>query len=246
LLSPDLGYVLGSIAGDGFIINSSIGMNVKDKDFALAFREAFEREFNKEGKLHFYNGLWRIIFHSVELVNLFRNFNMFNLIKEGNREVKCAFLRGFFDSEGSASLNIIRGKGHADRKIEIANKNYKLLLFCKNLLENLGIETRKMDKRIREERFFKNRKLPILEYFRFTLKENKDNFLKFRNLIGFSIKRKQEKLESIINSYLAYRSKWGNLKSEVLEFRKNKRYTEIRRHFNFLPKGTIDRWLYNY
>jgi len=101
-----------------------------------------------------------------------------------------------------------------------------------------------MDKRIREERFLKNRKLPVLEYFRFTLKESKDNFLKFRNLIGFSIKRKEEKLEAIINSYLTYRSKWGNLKSEVLEFGKDNCYTKIRKRYDFLPKGTIDRWLY--
>jgi intein-encoded DNA endonuclease-like protein len=246
MISSDLGYILGAVVGDGFINDSSIGMNIKDKDFALSFKEAFEREFKKEGKLHFYNGLWRIIFHSVELVKSFRNFDTINLVNKGNKEVKGAFLRGFFDSEGSVYLRIIRGKGISSRRIEISNKNYELLSFCKNLLEGLEIKTREIEKRIRKERMLKNRILPVSEYFRFTLKEDKNNFLRFRNLVGFSINRKQEKLEAIINSYLTYRSKWGNLKNEVLEFRKNNRYTEVRKKFNFLPKSTINRWLYNY
>lgn len=141
------------------------------------------------------------------------------------------------------------GKLHcysADRKIEICNTNYKLLLFCKNLLEELNISTRKIDKRIRGTREINGRILKPFTFYRFTLSEGKDNFIKFKQMVGFSIERKRKKLEGLINSYLPTKSKWGLLRLEVLRDRKVMKYTELRNKYKYLPKSTIDRWLYKY
>ncbi len=240
-ITKNFGYVLGVLYGDGFISDSSIGLNVKDRDFALNFKNVFEKEFGKLGKLHIYNGLWRAIFHSKKLVKFFKTLS-YDIIKESSNEVKCAFLLGMFDSEGSAYFR--KDYGITDRKLELCNTNFDLLLFCWNLLRELGIEPRKINKRVRKERIFKERVLPLTVFYRFTLKENKENFVKFRELIGFSIKRKQDKLNIIINSYLETKSKWGNLREEVLQKRKLETYSEIRKEFYHIPKGTIDRWLY--
>lgn len=163
-------------------------------------------------------------------------------IKNSSKITKGTFLRGFFDSEGSAYFRI--KYGITDRKIELCNNDFGLIKFCKELLEELGIKTRNIDKRFRSERTLRGRKLSSFNFYRFTLKENKENFKKFRDLVGFSIKRKQDKLDGLIASYREFRSKWGDLKNKVLEFRKNKTYTETRKEFSFIPKGTIDRWLY--
>lgn len=240
-INKNFGYVLGVLVGDGFLDKNSVGLNVKDKDFALTFKKNFEIAFKKQGKLHFYNGLWRVLFHSRSLVNLLKQID-YHIISSTTEKVKCAFLKGFFDSEGSVYF---RAKyGVRNRKIELAVKDYELLSFCKNLLEELSIKTRKIDKRFRNVRLIKNRILPPMYYFRFSLRENKNNFIRFQNLIGFSIERKQEELNRLINSYFIYRSKWKNLREKVLEVRKTKRYSEIRKEFNFIPKGTIDKWLY--
>lgn len=242
-ISKNLGYILGVLVGDGWLNKNSVGLNAKDKDFVLAFKKALEDEFKLNAKIHFYSGLWRVELHSRQIVKFFKNLD-YRLIVNEHTEVKCSFLKGFYDSEGSAYYS--ERIGVRNRKIELYNTDLELLTICKNLLEELGIKTRKIDKKFRDIRLLKGRMLPITICCRITLRENKENFIKFRTLIGFSIERKQKILDKIINSYLLYRSKWGNLKEEITKLRSQKRYSEIRKQFNFIPKGTIDRWIYNY
>ncbi len=242
-ISKNLGYILGVLVGDGWLNKNSVGLNAKDNDFVLAFKKALEDEFKLNAKIHFYNGLWRVELHSRQIVKLLKNLD-YRLIVNEHSEVKCSFLKGFYDSEGSAYYQ--EKTGVRNRKIELYNTDLELLTICKNLLEELGIKTREIDKRFRDIRLLKGRTLPITICCRITLRENKENFIRFRNLIGFSIKRKIDILDKLIDSYLMYRSKWKNLREEVLKLHSQKSYSELRKQFKFIPKGTIDRWIYGY
>lgn len=178
--------------------------------------------------------------HSRIIVVFASNFDI-NEIKNSSKEAKAAFLRGFFDSEGSSYVMIKYGV--TNRKIEICNNDLQLIKFCKKLLAELGIKTRKIDIRYRSERILKGRKLPPFTFYRLTLRENVENFKKFRNLIGFSIKRKQDNLDEIITSYREFRSKWGNMRREVFKKSEYKKYSEIIKEFSFVPEGTLGRWI---
>ncbi len=242
MLSKNLGYIVGVLVGDGWINKNSIGLKAKDKDFILAFKKALEDEFKLNTKLHFYNDLWRAELHSREIVKFLTNFD-YKIIKKENIEVKCAFLKGFYDSEGSAYYQ--EKIGVRNRKIELCNTDLELLTFCKTLLEESGINTLKIDKRLRDIRVLRGRTLPIMIYARFLLKENKENFIRFKNLIGFSIERKQKNLDKMINSYIyPERNKWIEFKESVLNESKIKRYGELRKEFGFIPKSVIDYWIY--
>lgn len=76
MITENLGYILGVLIGDGTTNENSIVLNVKDKDFALNFKEALEKEFQKEGKLQFYNGLWRASLHGRKEVKFIRNIDI--------------------------------------------------------------------------------------------------------------------------------------------------------------------------
>jgi intein-encoded DNA endonuclease-like protein len=241
-ITKDLGYILGVIYGDGYLSENSIGLNVKDKDFALTFKTSLEKFFRKNAKLHSYNGLWCVLLHSRSAVKFLKKFD-YHIIVNCSQDIKCAFLKGFYDSEGSAYYH--EKTGVRNRKIELCNTNLELLTFCKNLLQVCGIKTLKIGERIRKEREIKGRKLKPTIFFRFHLAENIENLKLFKNLIGFSIMRKQKNLEKMIDSYIhPDRNKWLEFKEKVLHDSKVKRYSELRQEFYFIPKSVIDYWIY--
>jgi hypothetical protein len=244
MVNENLAYILGVLKGDGHLDENSIVLDVKDIDFALNFKKAVEVEFQKEGKLHFYDNLWRALLHSRTVVKYLKNIDIFHSIRNSSKKAKAAFLRGMFDSEGSAYCNIKYGV--TNRKIELCNNDLHLMNLCKELLEELEIKTRKIDKRFRSERIFKGRKLEAFNYYRLTLNENKQNFNLFKKLIGFSIKRKQKNLKRIIDSYRREEyNKWIMYREKVLISNRTKSYTELRKEFHFLPKHVIDHWIYS-
>jgi len=209
----------------------------------LNFRNAVENSFGKECKLHFYNGLWRVLLHSRFVVKFLNNLD-YRSIRNLQVEFKCAFLKGMYDSEGSAYYTAKIGV--RNRKVEICSTNLKLMLFCKNLLKELSIKTNKIDKRVRQTRILKGRKLPRTIFYRFQLSENKENFILFRDLINFSIVRKQKQLDKIINSYMhPNRNKWLPFKHEVLLKRKQGyTYSQLIYDYNFIPRGVLEHWIY--
>jgi hypothetical protein len=240
-VEPRLAYILGVLKGDGFTDDNSVGMNVKDKDFALEFKHALEEEFGKPGKLHRYDGLWRALLHSRKAVRSLRGMD-YRAVGTGSTECVRAFLKGMFDSEGSVNLHL--AKGVRIRRVELYNTDIELMAFCERLLTRLGIKCRKMDLKRRAARILRGRVLPPGKCYRLSLREKRANFARFEQFVGFSIKRKADTLRSLIKSYAEYRSKWKDLKKGVLAAKGVKSYTQIRKEFNRVPKGTIDRWLY--
>lgn len=244
IFCKDLAYAIGVLEGDGYLDKNSFGLQTKDKDFALNFKNAVENSFGKECKLHFYNGLWRVLLHSRFVVKFLNRID-YHIFKNLPVELKCAFLKGMYDSEGSAYY--MAKIGVRNRKLEICNTNLDLMLFCRNLLQELNVKTNKIDKRIRKTRMLKGRKLSKMIFYRFQLSENKENFILFRNLINFSIVRKQKQLDKIIDSYIyPNRNKWLTFKHEVLLKRKEGcSYSQLRRDYHFIPRGVLEHWIYS-
>jgi hypothetical protein len=199
----ELGYVLGVICGDGNLTKYSVRLNCIDRDFAEFFKQQIEKWSKMRCKKQILiskNSRWKNQFfvqlNSKEVVNFLKNFNLKNLVNS-SKEMKIGFLKGFFDSEGT--IYII---GYT-RTIEVCNANLHYLKICKILLEQLGIRTRNLRKGIRA--------------YKLTLQNSQENFKKFKDKIGFSIKRKHQRLTQLINSYCKKRKEWSEKEISFLK-----------------------------
>ncbi|AFK22038.1 LAGLIDADG family homing endonuclease [Pyrococcus sp. ST04] len=204
--SPELSYVIGVYFGDGSVSVSDgykyrIRLKVIDKEFA----EEFYRRLKLSGlspSLYYENdrtraARWVAEAYSKELYSFLRGSRdiLFNIALRYPEE----FLRGFFDSEGYVFVD---PKNPRSAYISATNYDLGLLMFCKNLLEILGIYSRVWLKRergspvkIRGVQYSYKSNLYELRIYR------RDSVRAFAVTIGFTIKRKQEKLMNFLQSY---------------------------------------------
>lgn len=198
-ISPELGYILGVIAGDGYVIvkrtKGRIGLEVRDKDFAQYFHNQLEKWSGLKISLSFNENkkLYTIVLYSLRAARFLVDFNIYNLINFDNK-IKANFLRGLFDSEGCVSASNLETPRKATRFISFHNSDKKLTFLVKTLLESLGIRVQNVDKIIGSG--FNKHGI----YFRLRI-GGKNNLKMFKNKIGFSIGRKNKKLEELLNSY---------------------------------------------
>ncbi|MEM1944886.1 MAG: LAGLIDADG family homing endonuclease, partial [Nitrososphaerota archaeon] len=110
---------------------------------------------------------------------------------EYSAECKSSFLRGFFDSEGCIA---------EDGRILVSNTDLKLLRYVKLLLSSLGVETS-------GPRLVTKHGTPFIDPRGKTYYTKKDIYylyvpsdyrLNFYQHIGFTIKRKQQRLEDFL------------------------------------------------
>ena len=189
-LTSKLAYILGVIYGDGYLLNDSsnhgvVGLAVKDEDFALMFKEYIERWSGLTATLKRKGRLYRVELYSVEAYNFLKNFELDRLLI-APKKIQCAFLKGFYDSEGSVWIEN-RGKGRPRIRIACYNTNRTLVDLIKCLLTQLDIHHRLRIKP--NNQTFKNAKL-LYEI----IIDRRSSVKKFRGFIGFSIKRKRSKL----------------------------------------------------
>ena len=207
ILTIEKSYILGVLCGDGYLrINKStghylVGLDVCDEDFADKFRECLV---NVYGLIPSKN---KRIIKSTNLcenpkpryvINLTSKLVVEDLLKysksfktkewtvpeeifKSNLEIKSAFLRGLFDSEGSASLKKPRGL-----YLSLCSWNKEPLLKIKEILKNdFDINLISVDEgavmRLKSSGY-----------------RNAKNFF---DKINFTIKRKQDKLEKGLSSY---------------------------------------------
>jgi len=201
-LSNELAYVLGAVEGDGYlgfgkfrgrITKGCIGLEVKDKDFALCFKDNLEKWSGLSVSFRKRNNTDRFVstLFSLRAAQFINKYNINSLVK-ANSKLKSNFLRGLFDSEGNVSGSNLDRPKISTRFIGFFNTNLKLIYLVKKLLESLGIEIQNIDKRIGG---FKNSLCYRLRI------GGKENLKRFRDKIGFSIKRKNKKLDDILKSY---------------------------------------------
>jgi len=176
--SPELSYVIGAILGDGSLYNKNgkglIDLAVKDREFAEAFSDAISSVLQKKRNYkvqEYENGNYRVSVCSYQLFRFLKK-----PIEELEPYAKAypnAFLCGLYDAEGSAD----------SERIRLSNTNPEIIELAKTLLKQLGF---KFSVYYNPEHYGEY----VLAIYR------KEQLRRFAEEIGFTILRKQTKLES--------------------------------------------------
>ena len=220
-----LGYVIGVLMGDGSLsrwkdyhhfdekgrqvpksrairtvprYRYGFQLQCKDEDFALTFAKHLQIVTNRKPCVYSISRRMTVIAgNPLQRPYIFYGFAVrltckewyFKLkpliedlswIRNSNSELKKGFLRGLFDSDGS----VIVRKGTCRAEITLTNKDEKLILLTRDLLKDLGINSHIY------------RYPEILKLYIGT----KEDVMKFYKIVGFSIKRKLEKISSVLRT----------------------------------------------
>lgn len=232
--SEDLAYIFGVLDGDGWLRldrgHYFIHLHVKDRDFAEEFAGRLSRILGRpvavwHGGDDFYDAR-----HYVPkcLISLFQayptmteNWTVPDFIMQGNRKLVANYLRGFADSEGS--LNEV------SRAILLCNTNREGLKHVMRLLrDKIGLKYGKVSLVSKGLAIYGRRNLQI-----------------FSEVVGFSIRKKQEKLLHVLRSYAPSRkSKKVCWNKKVLKelYLKGLSTVDIAREFGISPT-TVSYWM---
>jgi intein-encoded DNA endonuclease-like protein len=202
--SPKLAYIVGVIFTDGYKYigkqsQYSLRLAVNDREFAEKFAECLTEILKKKKPYKpFYNKnqkKWIVAGCSVLLFGfLNRTLKELKPIIEHDEKCVSAFLQALFDGEGTIYIKI-KGKKRR-RGLYLFNTNKKLLIYAKYLLRKyFSIEA--------TGPYLKTRKGTLREFPNGVYKATKDchyiyirtkSLSNFYRHVGFSIKRKQQKL----------------------------------------------------
>lgn len=201
ILSEDLAYILGVVYGDGHVSikQRRVILSAIDEDFVLTFKNTLEkwskfkaRFFTRNLKKYPYIKNRKIQYvsyiDSKEAAIFLKGFDK-NILLNSKNIIKRAFLRGFFDSEGTVL------KLSKNNKINLGlacfNTNYNLIILIKHILDSLFIKSNIHYNIITSISGTKTNK----PYYSLWIYQ-KESILKYYSLIGFNIKRKQQRLEN--------------------------------------------------
>lgn len=218
--SSDLSYVLGVMWGDGNLFNNKkksdyiIRLDVIDEDFVKHFSKCVSKILSKN-KSYAVTQLKHKNMDSIMYSTRARSKELFYFIKECKNDFEKVkifvemfpkeFIQGLADSEGCP---MVCAKNNFSINVCVAySTNKELLLFVKKLLEK---------KFLIKSNFYLSKKAGITDSIingreitrtkdLFSLLINNiDDLIKFSYLIGFSIKRKNEKLKDAIFIFKKY------------------------------------------
>lgn len=216
-LTPEKSFILGVLCGDASFNTSKYHYDIKlsiqerDKEFYLFFKDCIRRIYNIKPYEQIIPKPKTIImgrevktrpqiigsFSSKQMyLDLLRYLNPKNKtipeqVKNSSVSVQTMFLKGMYDSEGNVNFS----KKYT-RRIGLYNTNYDLLKDIQNVLENLGMMT-KLKPFVKG----KNKMCYTIDI------HGLDNFILFKEMIGFTIKRKKDKLEEMIMSYRRFKKR---------------------------------------
>ena len=231
-ITKDFAYILGAVLGDGYIYlrkyGGEIRISVRDKDFAENFYDSLRKWSNLSCRLYYYRGFWRVYSSSIIVAKVLKNFDL-NKLKDMPEEIIVAFLKGIYDAEGNLNR----------RRVRFYNSNITLINLVKKLLEIVGIRPIKIYRRDKETHFIKGRKVIVKPVFTLGF-DQKKNLEIFYNKIGFSIKRKQFKLEKIVTSYQRNQIMWAKEELEFLKKNSYRNYRWIAKKLNRSPRSVLD------
>jgi intein-encoded DNA endonuclease-like protein len=200
--SEDLGYVIGVRLGDGYTCEEGydyiIGLKAKDKEFVEEFGKCLGNVLGRRPIRPWKDTAGRYVVGATSktLYELLRKPIDLKRIKkyvEHCKKCTAAFLRGLFDSEGCVS------KGGY---IYLYNTNYEVLVYAqKLLLRRFGIEStgpwphKRKGTTMHDPRTGKQYKTNEDRYYIYIRAESLLNFYRH---IGFTILRKQKRLEEYL------------------------------------------------
>jgi intein-encoded DNA endonuclease-like protein len=231
-LNGDISYILGVLAGDGCVSYNNFArryqlcLSVTDKEFMEKFKKSLFDFFKikptsefKKSKIKNWNDQYATRLCSreaCEYINHIGNFGKYawkvpGPIKNSPKKIKCAFIRGFFDSEGNIEKK--------SKRISATSVNLNGLKEISNLLKDIGIRNTIISEKIpRENRFTKH----VVRI------QDRKSIELFNKNIGFTIKRKQNILDECIKSY-----KFTKILSEDLNKLKPKMFGLRRQGLNY-------------
>jgi intein-encoded DNA endonuclease-like protein len=208
--SEELAYVIGVVLGDGYAIkkrlaikgysDSIIGLEAKDREFVEEFARCLTKVLGRRPiKPKYRDNIGRCVVKvkSKTLYELLRKPVELDRLKpyvEHCERCVAAFIRGFADSEGSV---------HKRGYIFIFNTNLRLLTYVKDLLKRLNIESTgpriyvRRGTIIRDPKTVKQYARKKDEYYIYIRARSNMNFYKY---IGFTITRKQTRLEEYVKN----------------------------------------------
>ena len=218
-IDTDFGYILGVILGDGHFTfpkggGGCIGLSVVDKDFAQTFYNSLKRWSQTYCRIWHYRDRWRVYLTSVSSAKVFKNFDTIKILTL-SEDIRCAFLRGLYDSDGNVNDN--------NKTIRFYNSNPRLINIVKGALESIGVSNLKIRKRNEEVHIIEGREYLVKPVYVLVL-SRKRNLELFNVKVGFSIKRKQKRLETMVNSYQRVHNFWTNGELEFLKRNSHRNY----------------------
>jgi hypothetical protein len=210
-ININIAYLLGCLCGDGFIADYHkyktpsyyIKLRVKDYNFAMKFKKNIEKWLRKKAKIGIDDypflscKMYNVIFYSKKVTLFLKELriNVKKVILNSNKKCQIAFLEGMYDSEGSVSLNYYNG--YANKTISFCNTNKTNIYLIQNILNSFEIQTHLH----KEKKKYNKRKRHYYKRCYYIKIYKQENFIKFYNLINFSIKYKQDKLKQLANLY---------------------------------------------
>lgn len=211
-VNKSLAWLLGVFCGDAFISENVIRLSTVDKDFANKFkkigysiikRKPKEWVTVPENKNH--NTVYTIAFYYKPFIKrLIQRYDSFKKeewrvpegIIRGNRKLQIEFIKGIFDSEGC--FYIQRGIKYNKIRISITSTNKPQFKVIQQIIKKIGIDI------ICHER---KKRIDLCIY-------NRKDLLLFKNIIGFTIKRKQKALKKALKNFHwsrnEYNRRWEN------------------------------------
>jgi LAGLIDADG-like domain len=192
ILYPEA-YLSGVLKGDGYCTRT-IGLLVKDKDFADTFILAIYHGFQVLVVPHLHQGKYWYTRAS----NYTGKYTYLLTFEPRIAYERAAWLRGLFDSEGNAQLTkASRGVNCYWRRIAMYSTTVGTLDQASIYLQSLAITST-----IRATKNSQGHKGDKTVY-ELVLKGGKDNYERFLNKVGSSIARKQVAIEAIVQSYVS-------------------------------------------
>jgi intein-encoded DNA endonuclease-like protein len=238
-LSPELGYILGVIYGDGFVDVKfkKTCLNVTDKDFADNFAVVLEKwsgkkptaRYNKKRKYY------EVRLYGKRIASFLKNFDVMT-ISSASEEVKCSFLKGLYDSEGTVAAYNLDNPKKASRKIGFYNADEELLRLVIRILKDVGFKNIKLNSKRRSGFGSKRKQYEILLY-------GKKNLELFHQKIGFSIKRKLKQLEKAVKSYTKYKHTIEMYKKAIKLYKQGLGNGKISKILG-ISSSTVGGWIY--
>lgn len=247
-MTKEKAYILGVMCGDSYVHctkNKSyqVSLQTIDKDFAVKFANCLNKVYGLRPSIRKikvktpnWNDKWharvccKAIYEDILSYGRFKMklWRVPKIIFNSTPKIKCDFLRGFFDSEGSVDKS---------KKVIATSINKKGIDEIMDLLSSLGIRSN----------MEKVSKVKANHSKRYVIKITDRKYIEmYSEKIGFFIKRKQMKLNNLIESYKLRVTPHQdvNLLENKMIYLKNKNmsYQEIANALN-LSIGTVWRHL---
>jgi len=209
-----MGYIIGTIPTDAYFDKPPrknyyvYTISAKDKDFVLAVARCFKDKYNMYLKLGRQGNLFRIQTGRKQIRELFgfiekenKNQWIFNeRVFISSRNFCRSVLMAVCDAEGCVT-NAASESGIISRHITVTNSSITLLRQIRMLLELFGINSYIYRHRGPRLVQIKGKTYNFKKEVFSLVITGRQNILKFKESIGFLIKRKQKRLEYILNSY---------------------------------------------